>query len=94
MKFDPSGVVTGTATPSASSSIRMGKDGFDITFRKGKSSYVVSGYHLFMLKKVRNEFNVPAIFTRKLKNIPFSILYDFEEERLYMVTLGGEEKPG
>ncbi|NYZ79369.1 hypothetical protein H0N99_04445 [Candidatus Micrarchaeota archaeon] len=89
MKFDPSGLVIGTDKPSNNeSSIRMGKDGFDITFRRGKSSHVVSGYHLFMLHKVKSEFNVPAIFTRKLKGTPFSILYDFEEEKIYMVTLG------
>lgn len=89
MEFNPSGVVVGSAhTSTPSSSIRMGKDGFDIRFSKGKSTYVVCGYHLFMLKNVKSDFNVPAIFTRKLKGIPFSILYDFEEGNIYMVTLG------
>src|SRR5271157_5058260 len=93
MKFDPSGLVIWTDKPSDSkSSIRMGKDGFDITFMRGGQSHVVSGYHLFMLNKVKSEFNVPAIFTRKFKGIPFSILYDFEEEKIYIVTLGAGRK--
>jgi hypothetical protein len=89
MKFDPSGLVIGAdRTGKSESNIRAGKDGFDITFRRGASSHVVSGYHLFMLRKVGSEFNVPAIFTRKLRGIPFSMLYDFEDEKIYMATLG------
>jgi hypothetical protein len=93
MKFDPSSFVTGAGKPSPQdSNIRMGEDGFDITFRKGASSNVVSRYHLFMLHNVKKEFNVPAVFTRKFKGIPFSILYDFEEEKVYMVTLGARRR--
>jgi len=69
------------------SNIRVGKDGFDITFRRGSSTYTLHGYHLFVLKRVQNEFNIPALFTRKFKGIPFSILYDFEDEREYIVTV-------
>jgi len=70
------------------STIRVGKDGFDITFRRGYGSYTVRGYHLFMLKKVEKEFNIPSLFTRKFRGIPFSILYDFEDERIYLVSIG------
>jgi hypothetical protein len=93
MGFNPSDWVTGGGRPNrSSSSIRMGKDGFDITFQRGSSRYVVSGYHLFMLRRVKDEFNVPVIFTRKFKGIPFSILYDFDEKNMYMVTLGVRRK--
>lgn len=93
MKFGPEDLVTGAVKPVApSSSIRMAKDGFDITFHKGKSQHVVQGYHLFMFRSVKSEFNVPVIFTRKLKGMPFSILYDFEEEKIYMVTLGARRR--
>jgi len=74
------------------STIRMGKDGFDITFKKGGSSYAIQGYHLFMLKKSKDSFNVPGLFTRKFRGIPFSVLYDFEEDREYVVTIGAREK--
>ncbi|MEM3555157.1 MAG: hypothetical protein QXF56_00305 [Candidatus Micrarchaeia archaeon] len=70
------------------SRIRVGEDGFEITFIKRYGSYTVRNYHLFTLKKVGKEFNVPSLFTRKFRGIPFSILYDFEEERIYLVSIG------
>lgn len=93
MKFNPSDMITGAGKPSQqTSNIRMGEEGFDITFRKGSSDHVVSRYHLFMLRSAKKEFNVPAIFTRKFKGVPFSLLYDFEEEKVYMVTLGARRR--
>lgn len=76
----------------AASTIRVGKDGFDITFRRGRGSYVVEGYHLFMLKKTVDRFNVPTLFTRKFRDIPFSILYDFEDRRIYLVSIGARRE--
>ena len=70
------------------SNVRVGGNGFDITFRKGRSTHVVRGYNLFMLRKVQGDFSVPTLFTRKLKEVPFSILYDFDEDRIYVVTIG------
>jgi hypothetical protein len=93
MGFNPSDLITGAGGPSQQeSNIRMGEDGFDITFKKGSSSHFVSRYHLFMLRHVEKEFNIPVVFTRKFKGIPFSILYDFEEEKVYIVTLGARKR--
>jgi len=83
---------TGGPPEMQASTIRMGKDGFDITFKKDGSSHVVPGYHLFMLKRSDDAFNVPGLFTRKFKGIPFSILYDFEEDREYIVTIGARRQ--
>jgi hypothetical protein len=88
MGFNPSDMVVAEKPSIPSSNIRMGRDGFDIKFKNDSSRYVVSGYNLFMLRRVKNEFNVPVVFTRKFKGVPFSILYDFEEGKLYLVTLG------
>ena len=83
---------TGGSPDTQASTMRMGKDGFDITFKKGISTHVVPGYHLFMLKKSKDSFNVPGLFTRKFKGIPFSVLYNFEEDREYIVTIGARRQ--
>jgi hypothetical protein len=68
--------------------VKIGKDGLDLIFKKGRYTYEIHHYHVFLLKKVPKNMNVHTLFVKKFKGIAFSLLYDFEEEKIYLVTIG------
>ena len=70
------------------SKVKIGKDGLDLIFKKRNYTYEIHNYHVFLLKKVPKEMNVPAHFIKKFKGIAFSLLYDFEDDKIYLITVG------